>query len=75
MDFERDEMKKDDYYFDLVTKLKSSKDKTKEFIKCVGRIKDCERNLRNLNHKRDKADQNSMNDLVKFIDAAIKESK
>jgi hypothetical protein len=68
-------MKKDDEYYSLVQKLKGSKSKRKEFIKCVGRIKESERALKRLNHDRDNKDQESMDDLLKLLDAAIKESK
>jgi len=68
-------MKKDDEYWSLVEKLKKSKEKRKKFIKCVDRIKECEKNLINLNHEREKRDQDSMNDLIGLLESAIKESK
>lgn len=70
-------MKKDDEYWSIVEKFKKSKSKEerKEFIKNVDRIKECEKNLKNLNHKRDKASQDLANDVVELLESIIKDSK
>lgn len=68
-------MKKDDDYRTLVEMLKKSKEKRKKFIRCVDRIKECEKNLKSLNHERRKKDQDSMNDLIGLLESAIKESR